>query len=148
MSTGKFQSILANATIGEIEKPKPVPEGSYVALIKGVEYGETKSDKKTPYARVNLELVQALSDVNEASLSAFGPVTGKKMRLDFYLTEEALFRLQDFILDDIGLDMKGMTLDQALPQIINNQVGVKIRHKFDEKDATKVYTEVEKTFKP
>ncbi len=148
MAAPKFSDILKNATIGSIEKPKPYPEGSYVALIAGIEYGETKSEKKTPYARLNLKLVQALSDVKPEELAAYGDIAGKSVRLDFYLTEDALFRLQDFILEDMGLDMKGQTLDQALPQIINNQVGIHIKHTFDEKDPSKIYTNVDKTFKP
>lgn len=143
-----FANILQNATLGEIEKPKPLPVGSYVALIKQVEYGETTGEKKTPFARVNMEIVSPLSDVNEADLEEFGSVTGKKFKTDFYLTEDALFRLQDFVLEHVGLDMRGMNLDQALPQIVNNQVGIKIKHEVSKRDNTTIFAVVDATFNP
>lgn len=145
-----FQSILAGATLGEIEKPKPLPVGSYQALIKSFEFGESKQ-KQTPYVRVNMEIVAPMSDVNEADLEMFGGLAklqGKKIKHDFYLTDASMFMLQEFVLDHVGLDLKGMSLDQGLPQIQNQVVGVRIQHRPDDKKPDIIYAEVAGTFKP
>lgn len=145
-----FAEILKGATLGEIERPKPVPVGSYQALIKSVTFGNTTGEKKTPYARIELELAAPLDDVNQVDLEEFtkkhGAISTKKVKTDFYLTENSLFMLQDFVLTHVGLDMKGMTLDQALPQIVNNTVGVTISHRQDDKKPEVVYAEVKGTF--
>lgn len=146
MAKVNFADILKNATVGEIEKPKPMPEGSYQALIKSIETGQTTGEKQTPYLQVNMEIVGALDDVDQAALQAFGPVNGKKVKTEFYLTDDALFRLQDFILDHVGLDLKGQTLDQAVGQLVNNTVGVHMKHSISKKDNVTVYSNVDKTF--
>lgn len=148
MADNLFTNILSQAKLGEIERPKPIPAGSYIALIKSWTFDKTKSEKQTPFARVELELKAPLSDVNEADLAEFGSVDGKKVKHDFYLTENALFGLQTFILEHVGLDLKGMSLDQALPQSVNNQVGAKIKHELDQKNPEIVYARVDGTFSP
>lgn len=144
-----FAEILGNAKVGEIERPKPLPIGDYAVLIKGVEYGETNGEKKTPYARFALEVVQPLDSVSEGDIELAGglsKITGKKLKVDFFLTPDSLFRLQDFITEHVKLDLAGVSLDQAIPQLINNQVGVKVKHRPDSRDPETVYAEVERTF--
>lgn len=148
MADNVFTSILSNAKLGEIERPKPLPAGSYVALIKTWTFDQTKSEKKTPFARVELEIKAALDDVNQVDLEEFGSVDGKKVKHDFYLTENSLFGLQQFVLEHVGLDLQGMSLDQALPQTVNNQVGVKIKHEIDKNNPEIVYARVDGTFNP
>lgn len=144
-----FSSILDKAILGEIERPKPIPVGSYSAVIRSIEHGETKSEKRTKYVRVLLELTGFLSDVNEVDLAEAGgweKLNGKKLRLDFYITEDSTYRLQDFILKDVGLDLRGMSLSQGIAQLVNAQVGVHIAHNLDKKDPSKVYSEIDRTF--
>lgn len=148
MSTSPFASILAGATLGSIEKPKPLPAGGYIAVVKNVEFGESKGEKKTPYARVNFELLQALDDVDQAELEAAGGINGKKVRTDFYLTDASLFRFQDFILKDCALELNGMTLDQAIPQLTNQTCGVRIKQEISTKNAEDIFAIVDGTFNP
>jgi len=143
-----FASILDTAVLGNIEKPKPMPVGSYQVLIKSLETGKTKSDKKTDYLRIHAETVQPLSDVNEEELAAFGPVNGKKVSFDFYLTEATLWRLNEFIVDHVGLDqLRGVALSQAIPELVNNTVGITVAHRRDERKPDDVYLDVTKTFR-
>ena len=146
MTNPNFTAILQNAKLGEIEKPKPLPAGSYAALVKSIEQVETKGEKQTGYIRVNMEIVAPLGDVNEVDLEEFGNPSGKKIRTDFYITDDAIYRLQDFILEHIGLDMAGMSLEQAIPQMVNNQVGVKITQEISKKDPSVIYAVVSSTF--
>lgn len=146
--TADFSSILSNAKLGEIEKPKPVPVGSYLAMVKNVEFKEGTGEKKTPFARVNLELVSAMEDVDQDALASAGGLQNKRTKVDFYLTDQAMFRLQDFILKDCALELNGMSLDQAIPQLTNQQVGVKIKHEVSTRDPDTVYAIVDSTFNP
>lgn len=145
MSGPDFTQLLDN-NLGEIEKPKPMPQGSYVAIIKKSEFDKS-SKKQTPFVRYHLELVQALDDVDEEDLQEFGEVAGKTTRVDFYLTEGALFQLQDFLLYHVGLDMEGKPLKEAIPEAINQQVGVRIKHEHSE-DGQNTYARVDGTFNP
>ncbi len=141
--TTDFQSILAGAKLGEIEKPKPLPTGSYIGLIKSVAYDVSRGEKKTPFARINIELIQALDDVNQDDLASAGGVQGKKTKVDFYLTDDALFRLQEFVLDHVGLDSRGVSLDQALPMLQNMPVGVSLKQEVSQKDPSVIYSIVD-----
>lgn len=147
MSENKFTSILSKAKVGEIEKPKPLPEGGYIAIIKSTTFGES-STKKTPFVRVNMELVAPMDDVDQDALQAMGGLKNNKVRTDFYLTDEAMFRLQDFIIEHVGLDLAGMSFDQAIPQLTNNQVGVRLKQIVSENDPSEMYSVVDKTFNP
>jgi len=146
MSGPNFTELLGSATLGSIEKPKPLPQGSYVAIIKKSEYDKS-SKKQTPFVRFHMDIVQAMEDVDEAALEAYGDVSGKSIRTDFYLTEGALFQLQDFILYHIGLDLTGQTLEQAIPECVNQQVGVRIEHEASQ-DGQNFYARVKETFNP
>lgn len=145
MSGPNFSEILQNATLGEIEKPKPIPIGGYEAKITKIEFDES-SKKKTPFARFHFEIVQALEDVDEDDLEEFGEVAGKKTKTDFYLTEAALHMLQEFILYHVGLDVEGTSLEEAIPQCQNNVVGIRMGHQISEKDNETVFANVTATF--
>lgn len=148
MSGPDFTEILKGNTLGEIEKPKPLPVGSYIAKINGSNYDKTKSEKKTPFVRFGLEIVNALSDVNARDLEEFGDVAGKKKHVDFYLTDAALHMLQDFLLVHVGLEAEGMTLEIAIPEAQNNLVGIYIEHEVSSQDNETVYARVGRTFNP
>ena len=140
-----FNEILNNAVLGEIEKPKPVPVGSYEALIIGTEFKESQK-KKTKMLEVQFELVAPQDDVNEVDLEEYGDsVAGKKLKMPFFLTEDSIFRLQDFILEHVGLELKGSTLDEAIPQLVNHPVGLRVTHEISQ-DGETVYVKATKTF--
>lgn len=148
MSGPDFTEILQGATLGEIEKPKPLPVGSYVAKIIGSSYDKAKNENKTPFVRFNLEVVNALSDVDEGDLEAFGEIAGKKTKVDLYLTDAALHMLQDFLLVHVGLEAEGMSLEIAIPEAQNNLVGIYIEHEVSKQDNETIFARVGRTFNP
>ena len=145
MSGPNFSEILSSAKLGEIEKPKPMPIGSYEANIVKIEFDKS-SQKKTPLVRFHFSIVQALEDVSEDDLEEFGDVVGKKAKTDFYLTDAALHMLQDFILYHVGLDIEGTSLEEAIPQCQNNVVGIRIKHEISQRDNETVFAVVDATF--
>lgn len=142
-----FESIMKNHKLGEVEEPKPLPEGSYSAIIKSTKSGHTQKNN-TPYVRVEMQISEPLEDVDEADIEqAGGPskIMGKVVRTDFYITEDALFMLQRFIMEHVGITEE-VSFDEALLMLANQPVGVKIAHSFDDKDSSKVYANVVGTF--
>ena len=146
MSGPDFTSMLDAQPIDEIEKPKPLPEGSYQARIVKIENGETR-EKKTKYVRFNFEVVQPLEDVDEDALETFGDVAGKKVRTDFYVTENSLFMLKDFVLYHVGIEPEDGVdrLSPLVSECQNQEVGIKIKHEISN-DGQNTYAVVDGTF--
>lgn len=111
MARPNFGKVL-DRKASEVEPPKNLPPGSYIFLTRGVPVYDESSIKKTEFVRYTCvpqgpikngdggnadvdqeELDQALTKKNGDKVA----ITSKAMRLDFYLTEEALYRLKNFL---------------------------------------------------
>lgn len=131
---------LLNRTVGTVEKPKPLPVGSYYCVIKGRELGES-SQRKTPYVRFIFGVIQPGEDVDPTLLAEIpNGGAGKEIREDFYLTPEAEWRLHDFLTNVMG--MQGMTTAQAVDGVVGRQVKLIIKHEMDKTDTSRIYTRV------
>lgn len=87
----------------DFERPKPLPMGTYVMLIKGLPRFDKSSKKQTPFVEFMCDIVSAGDDVDEEALAEMGGIAGKQMKATFYTTEEATYRLREF-LGHCGLD--------------------------------------------
>lgn len=141
-----FESLLS-MNADEVERPKPRPAGHYIALITGHEFGES-SKKKTPYVRYAVKLMEALSDVDEEMLEEAGGFEDAKMSVDFYVTENSLFRLKEFLADHVGLEMDNRPLKEGIPEAVNNQVGVVVEHEISTQSPEDVFARIRRTFNP
>jgi hypothetical protein len=110
-----FKDILAKP-IEEIKSPPPVPMGTYDWRVKGHEFGQS-NQKKTDYVRFLVQAIAAGDDVDDSQLAEIGGVEACEMRLTFYITEDAAFRLREFLEKDLGLS--GPTLEALIPQATN-----------------------------
>ena len=127
-----------------IERPKPLPVGTYVAVVRGLpEFGES-TKKKTPYARFTLEILQPEDDVDQEAIEALGGVVGKTIRNDYYLTEDAFWRAKQFA-EDCGVDTEGLTRGQMLEACNGAQVLITIRHEPAQDGSDQVFARVGKT---
>ena len=143
MSTPSFAPIL-DRPASEIERPKPIPAGTYTALVKGLpEFGES-SQKKTPYARFTFELIAAGDDIDQEALEEMGGIGGKTLRNDYYLTEDALWRIKQFA-EDCGVDPEGLTVGQMLEYANGAQVQVVVRHEPARDGSDNIFARVAKT---
>lgn len=143
MSTPNFSNILSTK-MSEIEKPKPLPSGSYSAIITKTEFGETKSDKKTPYLRLFLKPLGAGADVDAQALQEFGPIGDKEMKFDFYLTKDSLHRLKTFLAEVIGVDDVNSTLETGIAQLPMKGVTMVVTHTLNKDE---IYANVERLLK-
>lgn len=115
------------------ERPKPLPEGEYVALIGKREFGNAKNEKKTPFVRFTLQLQEALPSVDEEALAlSLGDksLTEKTMTYDLYLVPDALWRLGQFLVEHAGAT-EGIPAAEQIEEIAGTgkQVIVTIKHR-------------------
>lgn len=144
-----FSNILDDVKVGDAKAPTPLPEGSYIATIEETRQDES-AQKGTPYVRVFFKIVSPEEDVDQEDIDAAGGIEniiGKKVRHDFFITDEALFIFQNFILDHVGLEVEG-TFGEAIPMLPDSEVGIRIKHTIDKDNPEKVYANVAGTYKP
>lgn len=118
-----FNSIL-NKKVDDAEKPKPLPMGSYVWNIQRHEFGASKQ-KKTPQVTFFVKPISVLDDVDQAALP--DNWKDKERRVTFYLTEDSLYRLGDF-LGHCGLNVSGRLFSAVIPETTNMQFVGNVTH--------------------
>lgn len=139
-----FESIL-DQKAEEVERPKPLPAGTYDCIVRGLpEYGES-SQKKTPFARFTLAITAAGEDVDPDELEEMGGIADKTIKSTYYTTPDALFRLTDF-LEHCGIEPDGKTVRQMIDESPNCAVRAVISHRASE-DGQQVFAEVKRTMK-
>lgn len=140
-----FASILDTPS-SEVERPKPLPQGSYVAQIQGLPRYDKSSKKQTEFVEFNLQLLSVGDDVDKDELEAIGGFKGKTIKATYYLTETALWRLKEF-LDHCGIEEGDATLRQRVEATAGQQVGIFINHEASQ-DGSAIFARVGKTFIP
>lgn len=163
MNAPSFAPILERKH-GEGERPKQLPVGSYIWITKGVPRLDRSTQKKTPFAEFtvvpqgpvqngdgeNLDVDQEALD--EALTRKNGEkiaIQAKATRLTFYLTDDAEWRLDEF-LKHLGFEPEegddGPSKGQLLGETGNHRFGGFISHKPSD-DGTQMYANITKTFK-
>lgn len=128
-----FRSLLSKPA-GKSVKPPQLPAGDYPGIVKKFELGES-SKKKTPYVR----FPAALMGWPEGAEPLPGVDLAKRQaHVDFYMTEAAQWRLDDFI-KSCGVDMEGRTYEDVLPEIVGKSVIVHMIQEPSE-DGTEVFS--------
>lgn len=127
--TPNFGSILDTQS-SAVERPKPLPVGTYTCVIQGLPRFDKSSKKQTEFAEFKLKVLAAGEDVDTDDLTA---MLGEKTLGDiplkdtYYLTEDAIWRLKKF-LDDCGIEEDDLTLRQRIEQTPGCQIAVTIKH--------------------
>lgn len=122
---------LLNVQVDTAERPKSFPIGNYQAIIAGHEFG-TSSRKGTPFVRFFCKLVGPSEDVDEEIFEEVGGMEAlqarKPLRLDFYLTGDAMYRLREFLEDSLELQCAGRSFDEVIPEATNVTFTATIAH--------------------
>ena len=142
MSSPNFGAILDTPS-QEIERPKPLPQGTYTCVVNGLPRMDKSAKKGTQFVEFNLNILSAGEDVDEDALSEMGGIAGKSTRHTFYLTDASIWRLKKF-LDDCGIEEDDLTLRQRLGLSPGRQVICHIKHSPSD-DGTSVYANVAST---
>lgn len=132
---------LLNVNADDIQPPKPLPPGPYTFIVKSHDFGESQQ-KKTPFVRFIVKPVAPGAGVDTSLLPEGWQE--KEMRLDYYLTQDAMFRLKDF-LEHLRLNISGRTIASVIPETINQQFIGNVAHKISEKDKKSVFANIDST---
>jgi len=143
MSAPDFTSIL-NKSVSDVEKPKPLPVGTYLCMVNGNAEFTKIGQKETPAAIFQLKPLQPQDDVDREALADVGEWSNRAIRHTMFLSEDALYRLKEF-LGHLGFDTGGHeTLSQLLAQVPGKQCMVQVGHR-PSPDGQQLYVEVKKT---
>jgi len=135
--------IILDKPATDVERPKPLPQGSYTCVVKGLPRYDKSSKKQTEFVEFTLKPLSAGEDVDEDDLKAMGGFENKTIRATYYLTEESVFRLKDFLIH-CGIDEDGQTLRQMIDQTPGCQVIAFIKHRASD-DGQSIFAELAKT---
>lgn len=141
-------SALLKRPAGEAKRPPELFAGDYYGLVKAYECGDNNRNK-TPYVR----LQTALQDWPENSPDEWSvtdpedtskvytvsktdvDLSKRAMRKDFYLTEDALWRLDEFI-RSCGIDPRGRDYEEILPELVGQPVMVEVQQYLNQNNNT------------
>jgi hypothetical protein len=137
MSGSTFRQLLSQTT-DAVERPKALPTGHYVGIIKTHEFG-TSRNKQTPYIRFLLGITDPTSDVDSAELDGID-LSRRELRKDYYITPGALYRLADMLDATLGRE-EGHSFDERIPQTTGMQVVFGVVQR-DSEDGTEKYNDV------
>jgi len=137
-----FGALLDTAP-SDVERPKPMPEGSYLWVVQGLPETGKSSKKQTEFVAFNLKALQAGPDVDADELEEMGGIENKTTKATFYLTEGSLYRLKEF-LAHCGIE-EGASLRAMIEEAMNCQVGGYIRHEASN-DGESIFGRLGKTF--
>lgn len=144
MSLGSFAD-LANVKVADVEPPKTIPIGHYVAAFAGP-MKEHKARSGNTAMRFPFILTEAGEDVDAEALAEAGGLpkddkgNAKQFALDFWMSPDARFRFTDFgkamgHSDQLNL----LELAEALATS-GDQFLIEVKHETDAQDPKKVYT--------
>lgn len=136
--TADFSAIL-NKPTDSITKPKAIPSGTYYGMAISHELDETRNDNKTPLVRYIIKLTAAGPDIAAELLEGID-ITKKQLRKEFFLSEDAQYRLIEAI-ESCGVQKTGMSLGQIIPQLCNRPLMIEVSQRLS-KDGTETYNDV------
>lgn len=116
-------SELLRKPAGEAKRPQALPIGDYQGVIRSFEVGDSNRNH-TPYVRFAITLTawpEGMEPVEGVDLNK------RQLRKDFFLTDEALWRLDELI-KTFGVDAAGKRYEDVLPLLVGQPVRVEVRH--------------------
>jgi hypothetical protein len=142
-----FNTLLSKPT-GEAERPKPLPAGDYPAVIKRWEAGDANKNR-TPYVRFTIGLTGLPEDADPSDYTKSDgsplDISKASFRSDFYMTEEAQYRLDEFMKAG-GLEM-GRPYNELLNEMIGTTPMAKIGQRMDQ-TTNAIYNQVDNLYFP
>ena len=128
---------LLDADPTSFERPPTMPEGECLALIKSRTYGQS-AQKKTPYVRFDFNFLAPLPSMSEEALAQID-VSKAKLRDDFYLAEDAMFRLREFF-ELVGAVQSSTR--ESIDACVGQQVVLTIGHSPSQRDPNRMFAEI------
>jgi hypothetical protein len=129
MSSQEYDPMALLATpVSDVKPPTRMPVGSYAALANKFEFAKVKakdSGKETTKVTFTVVPTEAGPDVNAEALAEAldgEALTEKSLKLDFWITKDALYRLVEFGKDHVKVPKAEQLSNQELiEQIASGQ---------------------------
>lgn len=130
-------SHLLKRPAGEAKRPPPLPAGDYYGVIRSWEIGD-RNQNRTPYVRLQINLQDwpdsspdewSFIDSEHKFITATKSdvdLSKRQLRRDFFLTDDALWRLDEFI-RSCGIDPQGRDYEEILPELVGQPVVVEVQ---------------------
>lgn len=137
-----FRALL-DQEVTTVERPKPLPAGNYVFNVGEYEFGKS-AKKGTDFVTIKLTPIMAQEDVDAEELAtALGDksLTDKGFKVDFYLTPDALWRLDEFLIEKLGMT-EPMSRTARLEQLAGKQVVGQVSHTKSRNDENIIYANI------
>src|SRR6266576_1924337 len=97
-----FEDIL-NRPASETKMPEAYPVGTYHCLVDGPPEPGKSSQKQTDFLRFKLKILSPMQDVDAAKAAEL-QVVGKPIAAEYYITDNAAWRLKEFLIDHLGIE--------------------------------------------
>jgi hypothetical protein len=107
-----FAELLESNADG-FERPPVLPAGYYLAMV-GTHRFDKSAVKKTPFVEFETVLQEPCEGIAAADLEGL-EVQGRKLRIPFYLTGKAAWRLTEFM-QKCGINVEGRTYNETIPE--------------------------------
>jgi hypothetical protein len=130
-------SQLLRKPAGEAKRPPVLPPADYPGVIASYEVGDANKNK-TPYVRFHLKLTDWGAAVPDSwtMVDPAGKVvtctkqdvdlSKRQLRRDFFLTDDALIRLDDLI-RSCGIEPGGRMYEEVVPELVGHPVLMEVQ---------------------
>lgn len=118
---------LLSVPLDQIKRPPAKPAGTYIGVIESYKF-DVSRQKKTPFVSFTISQLTPGPDVDQTLLEGIDLSKWKPSK-DFYLTEDALWRLKEFIESFPDIDSTGRQLNEILPELKGQMVQLEITQK-------------------
>jgi hypothetical protein len=114
----------------DIERPRPLADGHYMATINGVpEWLRAQNESQTHICRWNFNNLEECDDV-PADANKGMDLSRKELRSDFFITKDAVYRLYDAV-DGVLGKKPGVGADERLGDLAGQRVQLGVRQQKD-----------------
>lgn len=138
-----FRDLLSKP-LDTVERPKPLPAGTFHGAVKSYELKES-NEKKTPFVEFTLTVQAPGEDVDSDELTGVD-LSKKSLRARFFLTADAEYRLKEFIAS-LGIPTAGRSFGETLPETISQAVLIDVVQR-QSPDGQEIFNEVAKVRGP
>lgn len=128
---------LLDADPTQFERPPLIPEGDFLGMVKSRKFDKS-AQKKTPFVRFDYSLLAPMASVPAEALEGID-LAKTKPHDEFYLTEDAMFRLREFFeLVDAVMPSTRESIDAC----VGKQVVITFGHSPSQRDPSRMYAEI------
>lgn len=126
-----FTDIL-NKPSADIKPPKPLPIGTYLALVDGTAEIKKIGKEQTDAAVMKFKFVQPQPDVDQQAMLEV--LEGKALSevpfsVNWWLTDKAAYRLNEFLVNALGMEQGTKSLGELLSDSPGKQVYITLSHR-------------------